>query len=223
MPKNARFLAIATALVTGLTVVAAQDALDLPTSYSPRLLDSRPVVVTDDLTGTAWSAWTYRVRGESDIALSFRGSNGEWTEPVFIGAEDRRDQIQPALQRDDNGNVYLAYVVRQTGAIHTTALAVGREGFFAPTQVTGSGERASSPTLRVVGDRLVMAYRSGRQVKMLDWAMLGAYTPSGIQEGPEGFPSIAVKQDDPSHELPGEDTEEETSGGLQGNTTGSGG
>jgi hypothetical protein len=223
MPRNARILAIATALVTGLTFAAAQDALDLPTRYSPRLLDGNLVTVSDDLTGAVWSAWTYRTRGESDIAVSFCGTNGEWTEPVFIGADDHMDQFHPALQRDANGNVYLAYVVRETGAIHTTALAIGRDAFFAPTRVTEPGERASSPALRVVGNRLVMAYRSGRDVKIVDWPLLATYTPGGIQEGPEGFPTVAVSQDDPSHELPGEDNEEEASGGLSSDTAGSGG
>jgi len=223
MPRNARILAIATALVTGLTFAAAQDSLDLPTRYSSRWLDGQPVTASDDATGATWSAWTYRVRGESDIALSFRGAGGDWTEPVLIGADDRMDQFQPALQRDANGNVYLAYVVRETGAIHTTALAVGRDAFFAPTQVTEPGERTSSPVLRVVGNRLVMAYRSGRELKMIDWPLLATYTPGGIQEGPEGFPTIAVTQDDPTHEFPGEDNHEETSGGLAGDNTGSGG
>jgi hypothetical protein len=209
--------------VTGLTFAAAQDALDLPTRYSQRLLDGQPVAVTDEVTGAMWSAWTYRVRGETDIALSFRSAGGEWTEPVFIGADDRMDQSQPALQRDANGNVYLAYVVRETGTIETSALAVGRNAFFAPTQVTEPGERASSPALRVVGNRLVMAYRSGRELKIVDWPLLATYTPGGIQEGPEGFPTLAVGQDDPTLELPGEDNEEESSGGLEGDTAGSGG
>ena len=110
-----RSFALVLALALCGTLALAQESLDLPRRYSPRMLDSTPVVATDGLTGTAWAAWSYRSRGEFDIALSFRDTDGRWSDPVFIGARDHLDQIDPALVGDDRGNFYLAYVDRHNG------------------------------------------------------------------------------------------------------------
>ncbi|MDX1388623.1 MAG: hypothetical protein R3344_05510 [Acidobacteriota bacterium] len=223
MAKHMRLLAFAVVVVLAFTGVLAQDTRDLPHRYSPRLLDGTPVVVTDELTGTAWSAWTYRLRGESDIALSFRDANGTWSEPVFIGVGDRLDQVEPALALDARGNFYLVFAVGQTGSIHATALGTGRTDWFSPTRVTGPDELASSPSLRVVDDRLVMAYRVGREVRIVDWQLLGAFNPNGTQEGPNGFPTMEMTPQPEDDPLPDEEDETRRSGGFRGNDTPSSG
>jgi len=169
--------------------------------------DGQPVTVTLD-TGTAWSAWAYRISGEYAIAVSHRDAGGFWSEPSFIGLDDRLDQIDPAIAADANGNLYLAFAVRETGTIQVTALRAGRQGWFEPQQVTLPSERAGEPTFRVVGDRLVMGYRVGREVRLVDWDLLpaatsGGMSTEGIQDGPDGFPLAVLTpgdddQDDPA-------------------------
>ncbi len=219
MAKHMRLLAFAVVVALAFTGVLAQGTRDLPHRYSPRLLDGTPVVASNELTGTAWSAWTYRLRGESDIALAFRDASGSWSEPVFIGAGDRLDQVEPALALDARGNFYLVFAERQTGSIHATALGSGRTDWFSPTRVTGPDELASSPSLRVVDDRLVMAYRVGREVRIVDWELLGAINPEGVQEGPNGFPTMALTPQPESDPLPDEEDVDRRSGGLQGDST----
>ena len=179
------------ALVGTLGVSQAGHSKGLPHRFSPGALDKSPVRATDPLSGTTWSAWAYRSGGEYSIALSARAAGGLWSEPVFIGLDDKLNQTDPAILVDGSGSFYLAYAVKETGAIHVSALYVGRSDWFDPQQVSRTEERASSPALSVVGNRLVLAYVGDRrQVGILDWALLPprAFTPDGIQEGPDGFP-----------------------------------
>jgi hypothetical protein len=195
--------------------MAGDRLADLPRRHSRAAQDGQPVTAALD-SGAAWSAWAYRISGEYAIALSLRDPSGAWSEPSFIGLDDGLDQIDPDIVGDSNGNLYLAYAVRETGTIWVTALRAGRLSWFQPQLVTPAGERAGGPTLRVVGDRLVMGYRAGRDVRLLDWELLvtyssGGMTIEGIQDGPDGFPLAVVHQgnDDPDDE--DEDREEDDS------------
>lgn len=178
-----------------LAVTVAQAGLrerlvDLPRHYSPGARDGAPVVAAAP-DGTRWSAWAYRSAGEYSVAVAVTDDHGLWSDPVFFGLDDGVDQVQPDLQVDADGNFYLAFAVRQTGAVHVSALPAWREGWFEPQRVTEFARSASSPALRVVGDRLVMAYHAGRDgIEMLDWPLLTppVVGPDGIQEGPDGFP-----------------------------------
>jgi hypothetical protein len=84
-----------------------------------------------------------------------------------------------------------------------SALPAGREAWFEPRTVTSDLETGSSPALRVVRDRLVLGYRSGREVRIADWALMGptgGYRFKGIQDGPDGFPLPAARWDERADE-----------------------
>jgi hypothetical protein len=203
----------AVAILASSWAMAGERLADRPRRHSTAARDGRPVTATL-ASGAAWSAWAYRISGEYAIALSFRGPNGSWSEPSYIGLDDRLDQIDPDIVGDADGNLYLAYAVRETGAIWVTALRAGRQSWFQPQQVTLATERAGAPTLRVVGDRLVMGYRGGREIRLLDWGLLATYssggmTTEGIQDGPDGFP-LAVMHNGDDDDPPTNEEHEET-------------
>ena len=201
----------------------------VPHRYSPGALDQSPALATDPLSGATWSAWAYRTGGEYAIALSISDADGFWSEPTFIGLDDRLDQMDAALLADASGNLYLAYAVRETGTVHMSAFHAGSDDWFEPQQVTQVGERASSPTLSVIGDRLVLAYLSGRnQVRVLDWALLPPlkFDPNGVQEGPDGFPLPTKHYESPGDDeadLPAEEEPSPGGFGKKGPSTGQGG
>ena len=208
-------LIAAVAILASSWALAGERLADLPRRHSTAAQDGQPVSATL-ASGAAWSAWAYRISGEYAIALSFREPGGSWSEPSFIGLDDRMDQIDPNIVADGDENLYLAYAVRETGAIWVTALRAGRQIWFEPQQVTLQGERAGAPTLRIVGDRLVMGYRAGREVRLVDWELLRTYssggmTTEGIQDGPDGFPlAVLHNGDEPNEPPPGDDDREET-------------
>jgi hypothetical protein len=197
MPKKLLLILAALGLAASPALGAGSRRIDASHRYSPAL-DGAPVTVTETRTGTTWSAWAYRQSGEYAIALSTLDERGRWSEPLLIGADDRLDQIDPALVADEAGNLYLAYAVRENGTIHVSALRAGNADWFDPQQVTAGDEHASSPALRVVGDRLVLAYRAeGVGIAMRDWPLLpSTVNGGGIQEGPDGFP-LPARQDPP--------------------------
>ena len=208
-------LLAAVAILASSWAMAGERLADLPRRHSAAAQDGQPVFATL-ASGAAWSAWAYRISGEYAIALSFREPAGSWGEPSYIGLDDRLDQIDPDIVADADGNLYLAYAARETGAIWVTALRAGRQSWFEPQQVTLQNERAGAPTLRVVHDRLVMGYRAGREIRLVDWELLTTYpsggmTTEGIQDGPDGFPLAALHNgNDPQDPPPDEDDREET-------------
>ena len=160
-----------------------------PLRYNPRSLDGPLTTVTAGLDGRTWSAWAYRDGAEYDIALSFRDPGGFWSEPQFIGRDDGADQVQPALAVDTAGTVYLAFADLGTGTIRYTALPAGGAAWTAATAVTRDGERGFMPALSVVGERLVIAFRSGRAVVIRDVPLLDptALRPGGIHDSPDPY------------------------------------
>ena len=208
-------LLAAVAILASSWAMAGERLADLPRRHSAAAQDGQPVSATL-ASGAAWSAWAYRISGEYAIALSFREPGGSWSEPSYIGLDDRLDQIDPEIVADADGNLYLAYAVRETGVIWVTALRAGRQSWFEPQQVTLQSERAGAPTLRIVGDRLVMGYRAGQEIRLVDWELLTTYpsggmTTEGIQDGPDGFPLAVLHNGGEEEEPPpANDDREET-------------
>jgi len=163
---------------------------DVPRDYSSAV-DSTPVYVMADR--LYYSAWAYRSEGEYSIAISFREGYYDWSEPVFIGLGDGLDQIRPALASDDHGNLYLAYIERQSGQVWMTALWRARTTWFAPQQIAIGMDRAVTPALAVVNGDVVLGFESEMLgVRLFHWETLPpaptGYQTDGIQEGPDGFP-----------------------------------
>jgi hypothetical protein len=131
-------------------------------------MDGRLVEVTNPVDGTRWAAWAYRNGAEYDLAVAFRGDRGFWSDPTLIGIDDGVDQTQPALAVDDWGNIYLAFSERGPDRIMICWFEAGASEWTEPVSLTAPEVPAMYPALRVVGERLVVAFRSGRGSVILD-------------------------------------------------------
>ena len=94
---------------------------------------------------------------------------------------------------DSRGAVYLAFTMTNPPRVAVTTLAVGSTAWSEPIVVSGT-EAASSPALLIVGDRLIVAYRTARSVGMVDFSTVGgANQIQGIQDGPDPADPLGVK------------------------------
>ena len=185
--RIARITAVLVALCMSIGIVLARP-VDPPHRYNPRSLDGALVSLTNLTDGRTWSAWAYRDGAEYDVAISSRDAGGYWSEPVFFGRNDNRNQVQPAMAVGASGNLYLAYTDRGTGAIMITALRTGSDTWLRPFAVTQDGERGQMPALRVVADRLIVAFQVGRALAIRDLPLFPQSTSvsgQGVQDGPD--------------------------------------
>jgi hypothetical protein len=183
-------LAFSLGLLQSLIPIALAGSELRDLRYVHPSLDGPPIVSTSPLDGTSWAAWAYRSQGEFDLALSSRDSSGLWSPPRFLGARDRLNQVEPSFAVDQAGNFYLAFAVREKARIYLSALHQGSAQWSPPVEVSLPGERASTPGLRIVGDRLVLGYRDGTRVVLRDFPLLGAVLPQGVQDGPDILPPL---------------------------------
>lgn len=153
---------------------------------SPRL-DGTPVVVENLVHGQAWSAWAYASSGELDLALSSRDADGRWSAPVFLGSGDGIDQIDPALAADGRGVVYVAYAERGAGRIQIAALPSPAASWRSVATIESASGIVAAPSLKLIGDRLVVAFRAGREVEIHDFPLLASESTLGIDDGPDPF------------------------------------
>lgn len=151
-----------------------------------------PVATTVAPDGRIWAVWSYRASGEFDVAVASKDPAGAWSSPTFFGRRDGVDQLDPALAVDAAGNLYLAYTTKAPQAV---LLAVRPAG----TMEWSQGSRlaaepgVSDPAVRIVGDRVVVAYRTARGVEVTDVPVVPpAFVPSGIQDGPDGVDPLGV-------------------------------
>jgi hypothetical protein len=153
-----------------------------------------PVTTLTGPDGRTWAAWTYRASHEFDIAISSRDeSTATWSAPNFVGRRSGSDEIEPALAVDSRGAVYVAFATANPPRVAITTLAVGSTAWSEPIIVSGT-EAASTPALLLVGERLIVAYRTARGVGMADFPTIGnANQIQGIQDGPEPTDPLGVK------------------------------
>ncbi|HEX6852261.1 MAG TPA: hypothetical protein VF139_12740 [Candidatus Polarisedimenticolaceae bacterium] len=178
-------------------VAAILVAVALPASAAPRddafnryvspRLDGTPVTVENVATGQTWTAWSYAQSGELDLALSVREGDGRWSPPRFLGERDGVDQIDPALIADAAGVVYLAYAERGTGKVHIAALPHASATWNRVTSFETTAGPVAAPSLKIVGGRLVIAFRAGRTVEIHDLALIAPNSALGIDDGPDPF------------------------------------
>lgn len=172
-------------------------ALALPATAAPRdeafnrfvspRIDGVPVSLENAANGQVWSAWSYAQFGERDLALSMRDADGRWTRPVFLGERDGLDQVDPSLAADAAGVVYVAYAERGTGTVRVAALRAPGGAWSDMASIESTAGPASATSLRIVGGRLVVAFRAGRNVEIHDFPLLAPNTPQGIDDGPDPF------------------------------------
>lgn len=212
MPRSlSRFsLLICLLFIASSLAGAASRDRGLPHRYLPGSLDGNPAMLDNTFDGRTWAAWAYRNGIEYDLAVSIRGEDGFWTEPDFFGRGDGVHQEEPSLVVDREGTVYLAYSERPTGRIMLTWFQRGAAGWSMPVELSAPDVRAVSPALRVVGDRLVVAFRSGRALTILDFPVVGELMGTAIfNDGPDPVESREPIADaDQAEEDPNEDDPE---------------
>jgi len=186
MRRSLPILALLLALPAGGGAWARDAAL--PNRYSAAGLDGPLVQIRNPVDGRFWSFWAYRSGAEYDLAISLQREDGSWSEPSFLGEADSLSQVQPAAAVDDDGNVYLAFAVRESGQILMSTLRRGSESWSIPAPFIREPGRHSAPALQIVGRRLIVAYRWGSAVGITVLPLFGADTPSGIQDGPDSLP-----------------------------------
>ncbi len=195
MRKTCGFLTLVLLLAT-LSATAGELR---PHRFNANSLDGALTTVVNRVTGDTWSVWEYRTGAEYDIAISVRDAQGFWSEPEFIGEGDRLDQVQPTLTADAAGNLYLAYVDRARGAVMLSARAANGSGWTSAFAVTAEGERGHHPTLRIVGDRLVVAFRAGAGIEIRDLPLLpapiGTVWQRGVQDMPDPIDPVHRPRD----------------------------
>ena len=184
-----RFTLIATILCISLLAgaVLAADGLT-PRRYNPRSADRSLVTLQPSGSEVIYSAWSYRNQGGYDIAVSMRDADGIWSEPTLFGAADGIDQLQPALAIDAGGFLYLAWAEAPLGTIRLSIGSTGSNRWSAPVALTTTDIRAVSPTLTIIGDRLVAGWREGTAVVISDLgptlhATTGGISTRTIQDG----------------------------------------
>lgn len=179
-------LAICLLLSVSLALPADVRDRGRPHRYLPGSLDGALVQVDNPVDGRTWSAWSYRNGGEYDLALSVSGGDEAWSEPIFIGLDDGRDQVEPALAVDAWGVVVLAWTDRTSGQILASTLALGSDAWAAPVALTAPGVRAQAAALHIIGDDLVVAYRVGSRVEMIQrWIGHETAGTNSIYDGPD--------------------------------------
>lgn len=182
------FLAAGAMLLTLSIPSVAQDGRSLPDRYVRGGLDGAPVTAESPADGSRWVAWAYRDGARYDIAVSVQDADGLWSEPWMFGAGDDADQVDPDLAFDPSGTVYLTYADRGTGEVRVAVLVGGLPGWIGPQTVAGGEATATEPALRIVGDRVVVAFRTDDGIDLIDFPTLRSVGPivaHGIQEGPD--------------------------------------
>jgi hypothetical protein len=202
MLKAHAFLALCIAATLTGSVAAASPAKASPTRSAVRDLTGTghvpqldgPITSLTAADGRTFAVWSYRASGEFDIAVSTRGANSSmWSAPVFFGRGNRNDELEPALTVDANGNAYIAFATANPSRVVLATLPAGSDLWTEPVTVSGT-EAASSPSLLLVGDRLVIGFRTMHGIGLINLPTVGGGNQTqGIQDGPEGVDPINGK------------------------------
>ena len=78
---------------------------------------------------------------------------------MFLGRDNGIDESEPAIAVDAAGTTYLAYATTNPSRVALAVLPANAAVWSEPVIVSGA-ETASSPALLLVGNRLVVAYRT---------------------------------------------------------------
>jgi hypothetical protein len=217
MRKHLKLLTIVCCLLVCASgaLMARSRSVDLPHRYQPSSQDRQLVQVENPVDGRIWSAWAFRSGDEYDIALAVADENGVWSEPMFLGRDDGRDQVDPAFVIHESGAVVVAYVDISAGQILLSAIAAGGQHWSRPLPVV-AGADLRSPSMLILGDRLVLAFRAAERVEMVTIPLFGnpepPVTSRGFTDGPD--PTGATdgeKPEDSDSTDDDEDNEESTS------------
>jgi hypothetical protein len=202
MVKLRAFLVLFIATASAGSAIAAPAAKEPPARPSARgsvLADhipqlDGPIVLTAGPLGRTWATWSYRASGEFDIAVSSRDANASsWSAPTFFGRRNGSDETDPAMVVDSRGAAYIAFSTTNPPRVAVATLAAGSRDWSESVIVSGA-DAASSPALRLVGDRLIVAFRTPRGIRMVDLPTFWSGNQvDGIQDGPDGVDPLGIK------------------------------
>lgn len=151
-----------------------------------------PVATTIAPDGRIWAVWSYRASGEFDVAVASKDPAGAWSIPTFFGRRDGVDQLDPALAVDAAGTLYLAYTTKAPQAVLLAVRPAGTTEWSQGARIAAE-PGVSDPAVRIVGDRVVVAYRTARGVEVTDVPVVPpSFSPRGIQDGPDSVDPLGV-------------------------------
>jgi hypothetical protein len=161
-----------------------------PAEFAPQI--DGPMTTSMGPGGREWAAWAFRAPGEFDVAVAFRDGAGAWSNPSFVGRRDWLDEIEPAIVVDGLGTLYVAFATRGSGRVSLAVLPAGSSTWLGPAVVSGA-ELASAPAIRIVGDRLIVAFRTSTGVGITEFPVSGSPAQVfGIQDGPDGVDPLGL-------------------------------
>ena len=143
--------------------------------------------MSNPVDGRIWSIWSYRNGAEFDLAIS-SNSAGIESDLQLVGLGDGLSQSQPALTIDAAGNVYLAYIERHgrgENRLLVSSLRYNRSTWSVPTALTETTPGIAMPALEVIGDRLVVAFRSDDGVDIVQLPLLTQVILGNFTDGPD--------------------------------------
>lgn len=200
MRKHLPILMVLAVIFAVSATVAGPRQMERPLRFGQ--LDTDLVSVDNPADGLRWAAWGYRNGAEFDVAIA-SSADGVWSEPTLIGLDDGIDQIAPSLAVAGDGAIHLVYHERTSSRIvHRRLDPVS--GQWSTPEIVASRRGVASPEVQVFGDRVVVAYRVGRRVELVDFSVATGivFGTNGVQDGPDPFGN---KKDGPS---PGEEDDE---------------
>lgn len=200
MRDRRAFLSFVLALLAFVGSAVAAPVKSSPAGSSPR--SAPPAEFASDIDGSLttsmgpggreWAVWSFRAPGEFDIAVAFRDGRGLWSTPSFVGRRDRLDEVDPVITVDALGTVYAAFATRGAGHVSLAVLPAGASTWLGPAVISGA-EVASSPAIRIVGDRVVVAFRTAAGVGIAEFPIAGSPAQIfGIQDGPDGVDPLGL-------------------------------
>jgi hypothetical protein len=217
--KSTVILAIGLTLLASVGLVLAGPRGErTPARFAPRSLDQQPVTATHPLDGSVWAAWAWRDGAEYSIAISIQ-TDGVWSEPFFIGRDDGLNQISPALVFDHQGVAYLAWTVIPGKRVMIAMLPEEPQAGFATRTVSPEDIPSGMPALTVVGNRLVLAFRTPQKTVLRTLPLYSSPEAGtrGVQEGPDAVDPLGwtwgdvgkEREDDNSGETWNEDPDDQ--------------
>jgi len=172
------------ALAVGETAARSR-LFDAPHRFQPASQDLGLVQIANPVDGRIWAAWAFRDGDGYDIAVALMDEHGRWNEPTFLGRYDGKDQIDPTFVVHASGAMALAFAEPATGRILISLLGSGGEQWSRPLPVA-SGADLGAPSLMILGDRLVLGYRSGDRVELRTMNLfVDAAGTFGFTDGPD--------------------------------------
>lgn len=192
MLKLPAFLVVCLATTLTGSAVAGSDSRNFAGAGHVPQLDG-PVTTLTAPDGRTFATWAYRASGEFDIAVTVRAADSQtWSAPSFFGRRNGADELQPAMTFDSRGTVYVAFTTASPSAVFLSVLRPGSDAWSEPVQVSGN-DIASSPTLLVVGDRLIVGFRTAQGVGLVNLPISDGGNELYLSDGPDASGPSGVK------------------------------